>query len=195
MSQSAHEKQTMGELRIIGGQWKRTKLTFPLLDGLRPTPSRIRETLFNWLHHDIAQTNCLDLFAGSGALGFEALSRGAKSVWMIDQAPDACKILKQHQQRLNTDSAHILQRDATQPESLETLIEQPVDIVFCDPPFNKGLVEPLLKQLEASNLLTADAIIYVETEAKLKQLVAPENWTLNKEKKAGDVIYRLYTKQ
>jgi len=185
-------KNAMGELRLIGGQWKRTKLNFPLLNGLRPTPSRIRETLFNWLASDITRSKCLDLFAGSGALGFEALSRGAQKVWLVDESKVICQNLTQHAQRLATTHATIICSDALQPKTLA--IDDIIDIVFCDPPFNLGHLNNLLPAIESLNLAD-DALIYVESEKNLSTLECPANWHLLKEKSAGDVRYRLYQRQ
>ena len=183
-----------GELRIIGGQWKRTKLTFPLLEGVRPTPSRVRETLFNWLQHDIADARCIDLFCGSGALGFEALSRGAAHVQFVDLAAQICRTIDANLSRLAVNSeaklAEVHQVDAMQ--FLKHAASASVDIVFCDPPFNKGLVPELLQHLADANIITESGFVYVETEAALKSLNAPEHWQCLREKKAGDVIYRLY---
>lgn len=187
----SNQSIAQGELRIIGGQWKRTKLTFPLLEGVRPTPSRVRETLFNWLQQDIANARCLDLFAGSGALGFEALSRGAEHVQFVDSSAEICRTIKANVSRLYAEAnAEVHQADALM--FAHKAQPKPVDIVFCDPPFNKGLVPELLKHLEDSNIIADDGLIYVETEAALKDLSAPQEWQCLKEKKAGDVIYRLY---
>lgn len=187
----SNQSTAQGELRIIGGRWKRTKLTFPLLEGVRPTPSRVRETLFNWLQQDIANARCLDLFAGSGALGFEAISRGAEHVQFVDSAAEICHTIKANISRLSAEAnAEVHQADAL------IFAQQPqvksVDVVFCDPPFNKGLVPQLLEHIADSNLVADDGLVYVETEATLKTLAAPEQWQCVKEKKAGDVIYRLY---
>ena len=180
-------KNSLGELKIIGGKWRSRKLTFPAIAGLRPSPSRIRETLFSWLTPVLSNSRCLDLFAGSGALGFEALSRGAESVIMIEQSREIVQHLKSNQKRLDADQLQILNQDAR----LLSEIEGSFDIVFCDPPFNQGLVQPLIENLHQSGLLKHSARLYVETEKNLTSLILPENWSLLKEKVAGDVRYRL----
>lgn len=180
-----------GELRIIAGKWRGRKITFVAVDGLRPSPSRIRETLFNWLNNDISSSHCLDLFAGSGALGFEALSRGAESVAMVELNKIVTQQLKKNREHLQTDALQIIQQDATQLQNLKSILKHKIDIVFCDPPFNNQLVQPLLQALDDSGLLQNTALIYIETEKSLTNLLLPEHWTLIKEKVAGDVRYRL----
>jgi 16S rRNA (guanine966-N2)-methyltransferase len=180
-----------GELRIIAGKWRGRKITFKATDGLRPSPSRIRETLFNWLNKDISSSHCLDLFAGSGALGFEALSRGAGSVAMVELNNIVTRQLKSNKEVLQAETLQIIHQDATQLQNLTALLKNKIDIVFCDPPFNKQFVQPLLQKLDDSGLLQDPALIYVETEKSLTDLPLPENWTIIKEKLAGDVRYRL----
>ena len=189
---SQAKKPQMGELRIIGGKWKRTPLKFPLLEGVRPTPARIRETLFNWLAAEITNSHCLDLFAGSGALGLEALSRGAETVIMVDQSKEVCRALTVHTQKLAAQGATIIQSNALQPALLS--IQQPLDIVFCDPPFNQGLLAKLVSEIEQLTL-SDKALIYIESERQLTELECPASWQLLKEKTAGDVRYRLYQRQ
>lgn len=181
-----------GELRLIGGQWKRSRISFPLLEGVRPTPSRVRETLFNWLAADIRGSYCLDMFAGSGALGFEALSRGAAHVWMVDKEPMVCSNLRQISRQLEATDADIIQADALSLDSFSSLIEPAPTIIFCDPPFHRNLLPGLIVKLEQSGWILDGTQIYIETEASLKTLDVPEEWSLHREKKAGDVIYRLY---
>jgi 16S rRNA (guanine966-N2)-methyltransferase len=180
-----------GELRIIGGKWRGRKISFKAVDGLRPSPSRIRETLFNWLNNDIASSHCLDLFAGSGALGFEALSRGAGSVAMVELNKMVTRELKSNKEHLQAEALQVIHQDATQPQNLSSLLKHKIDIVFCDPPFNKQFVQPLLQKLDESGLLQSPALVYVETEKSLTELSLPEHWTIIKEKNAGDVRYRL----
>ncbi len=182
-------KQTLAksELRIIAGQWRGRKVSFLPVEGLRPTPSRIRETLFNWINPMITNAHCLDCFAGSGALGFEALSRGAQSVTMIELHRDVIRELKNNRTLLDTTQLTIIQQDAL----VEIQSEQLFDIVFCDPPFNQGLVKPVLENLEQSNCLNDEAVVYLETEKSLKDLELPQGWKIIKEKIAGDVKYML----
>ena len=131
-------KARTNEIRIIGGQWRSRKLQFPSVEGLRPTPDRVRETLFNWLRDDIEDARCLDLFAGSGALGFEAASRGAANVVMVDADAKVGSALRQACGVLDAPVVHICQDNA-----LRYLAGLPssFDVIFLDPPFNKGWIE------------------------------------------------------
>ena len=180
-------------LRIIGGQWRGRKLSFAELDGLRPTGDRIRETLFNWLMPTIHGARCLDLFSGSGALGFEALSRGAAEVVMLDREPRVAARLRQHVQTLDAQGAQVSQTDATQwlanpgPQSA-------FDIVFVDPPFALDLWQPVISALEAGPLLAEHALIYIESDRQTP-LATPPQWALLKEKHSGQVSYRLFQRQ
>lgn len=177
-------------MRIIGGSWRGRKLTFPAVDGLRPTGDRIRETLFNWLAPDIQGARCLDLFAGSGALGLEALSRGAGFSLLLEQHPLAI-------QSLNSNLA-LLQATNGRAEQQDTLAwlqrgnqGEPYDLVFIDPPFALNFWEPVANYLEQGQWLTEDAVIYVEAPGNLP-LTLPANWLLHRDKRAGQVSYRLY---
>lgn len=152
-----------GEIRIIGGQWKRTKLVVPDEPGLRPTPDRVRETLFNWLGQDLGGWRCVDAFAGTGALGWEAASRGAASVVMLEQNPALLGRLQATQQQLQAQSVQLIRGDA-----LQWLARQPgasVDLVFIDPPFEAPVFEAALRAAKA--LLAPGGWIYLE---------APQAW-------------------
>lgn len=179
-----------GELRIIGGQWRSRKLRFPALPGLRPTPDRIRETLFNWLAPVIDGTRCLDLFAGSGALGFEALSRGAASCRFVDFAKPAADAIRTNLALLQASSAQVVQADAAQwlhhPAVNETF-----NLVFLDPPFDGDLLAPCIAALHDSALLAANAWIYIETHRDTALPPLPPGWHIHREKQAGQVCYRL----
>ncbi len=177
------------QVRIIAGKWRGRKINFPDLLKLRPTPDRVRETLFNWLTPIIVDACCLDLFAGSGALGFEALSRGAKSVLMVDNDPDVIDALKKSRTKLQAEEASIFQAHIPQQALKDT---GPYEIVFLDPPFHKDLLTPCCQWLEESHYLAQHAYIYIECEASLKQVAVPENWTLSRQKVAGQVAYYLY---
>ena len=184
----------LNQLRIIGGQWRGRKLSFADGEGLRPTMDRVRETLFNWLQGEIAGARCLDLFSGSGALGFEALSRYAAQVVMIDNNPQAVRAIRNNLKLLNTDKAQLLQMDAR--AYLDSLIKNPdrdkkFDIVFLDPPFNKDLVSSFCQLLVQADCLSEQAIIYIELEKKTALPDLPDNWHLAKEKKAGQLAYYL----
>lgn len=175
-------------LRIIGGQWRGRKLEFPAIDAIRPTPDRVRETVFNWLQHDIVGARCLDLFAGSGALGFEALSRGAQHVTFIDREPKIGRYLRATLQQLQASNAHVDINDAL---SWLAGIGEPFDIVFLDPPFSTDIVRSTCERLEAGNRLSPQALIYIESSADDGAPVLPGNWSLIKRKTAGQVGYHL----
>lgn len=180
------------QLRIIGGQWRGRRWSFPELPGLRPTPDRVRETLFNWLAPILPGTRCLDLFAGSGALGLEALSRGAASVTFVERQPVAARALR--------DTLRLLNAQDAQVEAVDALYwlrqaATPFEIVLLDPPFGQGLLEPICTILEMEGWLSASAWIYLEAEAATERLVLPQNWVLRREKTAGAVSYRLAHRQ
>ena len=179
-------------LRIIGGEWRGRKLRFPPLPGLRPSPDRVRETLFNWLAPALPGAHCLDLFAGSGALGLEALSRGAASCHFVDAAGAACRQIEEHLRTLNCDRGTVVQADAR--AWLERLPPAPatVDIVFLDPPFHQQLLGPCCDALERSGRLAADALIYLEAGADEPLPALPEHWLPHRDKRAGQVAYRLF---
>lgn len=182
------KKSKAGQFRIIGGQWKGRKLRFIEVEGLRPSLDRVRETLFNWLQWDIRGVHCLDLFAGSGALGIEALSRGAASVQFVELHKKAADQLRKNLDLLNTDNGSLHSGDA-----LEFIKSQPqaFDIVFIDPPFHKGIAQQAIDLIENSQITKSETLIYIEVEQNL-ELVIPENWQLLKDKKAGQLLYKLY---
>lgn len=181
-----------GVVRIIGGQLRGRKLNVADIPGLRPTTDRIRETLFNWLQFEVADTRCLDLFAGSGALAFEALSRGAQWVTLVEKDGPAARILSQHAEQLSAvamGTASVVRADAI--HVLQQGTDQCYDIVFIDPPFGMGLAEQAIQLLATHGWLNPGAWVYVETEAELAPDV-PAHWQLYREKLAGQVAYRLY---
>ncbi len=176
-------------MRIIGGQWRGRKLPFPTVDGLRPTGDRIRETLFNWLQPDLPGAHCLDLFAGAGALGFEALSREVSSVTFVDNSSIVAGQLKANGKLLQTHNAHFICSD-----SLSWLKQTPpktFDIVFLDPPFAADFLQEVANLLEEHQWLSDNAAIYVEHPTE-QQPALPANWQLHRNKSAGAVIYQLY---
>ena len=176
------------QLRIIGGQWRGRKLSFPEIPGLRPTPDRVRETLFNWLAPVITGARCLDLFAGSGALGLEALSRGASQVVLLDNHNAATKQLQANLVLLQCTAA-----EAVKSEALEYLSgsASPFDIVFLDPPYQADLLPQCIQRLEQGGWLTSPAWIYLEASAKSGLPELPPNWTVYRSKTAGEVGYHL----
>jgi 16S rRNA (guanine966-N2)-methyltransferase len=179
------------QLRIIGGQWRGRKLVIAEVDGLRPTGDRIRETLFNWLMGEIPDSHCLDLFSGSGALGLECLSRGAREVTLLEKHPTAIKQLGLHCQTLSAKNANVIETDALTWLASHTLAAQSIDIVFIDPPFSANIWQQTIAQLNQSGLLKEGALIYIETP-KGVAIATPEHWFLHKEKHAGQVSYRLF---
>ena len=179
-------KLTQGKLRIIGGRWRSRQLPVLNAEGLRPTTDRVRETLFNWLQMDIAGSRCLDLFAGSGALGLEAASRGANEVVMIENAPAVFKNLQQNVKTLEASEVSLMQCDALDfLQHLES--DNNFDIVFIDPPYQSGLLEPVINSLS----LAAGNRVYLEAR-KGDDISVPENWLLLKDKTAGQIHYCLY---
>lgn len=182
---------SQGKLRIIAGQWRGRRLTFLDREGLRPTPDRVRETLFNWLQADIAGSDCLDLFAGSGALGFESASRGAKNVVMLDQDAATAATLKDNIESLEAEQVRVTGMDAVEFLNGNG---QSFDIVFLDPPYQSDLLTRCGVLLEQKHWLTNHAKIYVECDANEDLKGLPENWYCLKSKKAGQVGYHLYVR-
>ena len=176
-------------VRIIGGQWRGRLIRFPDAHGLRPTSDRVRETLFNWLQFDLHGRRVLDLFAGSGALGFEAASRGAAQVIMLEQSPRVAAQLEQSAQELQAEQVQIVRGDGH--GYLAVNHAQPFDVVFLDPPFNKDLLVPALATLHDRKLLSPGAYIYIEMPVHEPVPELPEGWTLERVKEAGDVRYGL----
>ncbi len=178
-------------MRIIGGDWRSRCITFIDAPGLRPTPVRVRETLFNWLRDDIIASRCLDLYAGSGALGFEAASRGAKSVTQVENNALACRALKENAIALAAEQVKIVQSDVMRYLAGEA---ETFDVIFIDPPFAMGLAAETCQWLEDKGWLSKHAKIYVEVESTLKLEGIPENWRLLKSKVAGEVGYHLFAR-
>lgn len=181
---------TKNHVRIIGGKWRSRKLEFPAQDQLRPTPDRVRETLFNWLMPVINGAKCLDLFAGSGALGFEALSRGAASVVMADKSPEVIEGLRKNAEKLTAVSAVTILLGHV-PDVALLMPDGGFDIVFLDPPFHQNLIQKSCQFLEDKGLLSPHALIYIEAEPSLQPLPIPSHWQILKAKKAGQVGYYL----
>lgn len=179
-------------MRIIGGEWRGRKLRFPPVEDIRPTPDRVRETLFNWLMHEVRGANVLDLFAGSGALGFEAASRGAAHVTMIEREPLAARSLVEAASQLGSERIAIRNEDA-----LRFLDDapRPFDIVFLDPPFDSALLAEAASKLEDRGWLAAGARIHVESSSKAPLAALPRSWQLLREGRAGEVRYHLYASQ
>lgn len=182
-----------GQLRIIAGQWRSRQFAFPMAHGLRPTPNRVRETLFNWLAPYVEAARVLDPFAGSGALFLEALSRGAGSALALDLNPAAVTSLRGHLATLRCDNGQVLQSDAL--AYLQNQPATPFDLVFLDPPFSQDLLLPACTLLEERGWLADDAWVYTESEQVPSSLGMPGNWRLHREQKASQVHYALWERR
>jgi 16S rRNA (guanine966-N2)-methyltransferase len=159
------------------------------VDGLRPTAERIRETLFNWLAPTIAGSRCLDLCAGTGALGFEALSRGAQQVVFVEKSPIAARALRANVRLLEADGAEICQDDAL--EFLARSPQEPFDVVFLDPPFAAAMHGELCRLLDEHSWLHQGSLVYIEEDRATSPVVLPDGWSLARSKTAGNVRYSL----
>lgn len=174
-------------LRIIGGRWRGRKLAFPEVPGLRPTPDRIRETLFNWLSPVISGARCLDLFCGSGALSLEALSRGAGHATMIDLSTKVIRQLQQNLALLDCNNAQLIQADAL--SWLSAAARGPgngYDIIFLDPPFRQQLLNQCCGEIADRALLNPGGLVYLEMEADAAPAL-PTSWKIHRQTKAGNV--------
>jgi 16S rRNA (guanine966-N2)-methyltransferase len=175
-------------VRIIGGEWRGRKIRFPPVDGIRPTPDRVRETLFNWLQSVVAGSRCLDLYAGSGALGFEALSRGARDVVFVDLDTAVARHLHERLQEFGCDRGRVVRMAA------ERYLEQPAapfDVVFLDPPYASGLAGESFRRIVESGWIAPDGFAYLEMPAASGPPALPPGWTLFRSKQAGEVGYHL----
>ncbi|WP_410750090.1 16S rRNA (guanine(966)-N(2))-methyltransferase [Citrobacter sp. U14242] len=181
-----------GQIRIIGGQWRGRKLPVPDSPGLRPTTDRVRETLFNWLAPVMVDARCLDCFAGSGALGLEALSRYAADATLLEMDRAVSQQLQKNLATLKATHARVIN---TNTLTFLAQMGTPHNVVFVDPPFRKGLLEETLTLLETRGWLANEAYIYVESEVENGLPAVPVNWSLYREKVAGQVAYRLYQRE
>jgi 16S rRNA (guanine966-N2)-methyltransferase len=176
-------------VRIIAGAWRGRRIHFPDMPALRPTPDRVRETLFNWLQYSIADTRCLDLFAGSGALGLEALSRGARDVVFVEQFPAAAHAMQEQLVRFGGSAkGRILQMGAAR--FLRTPGE-PFDIAFLDPPFGTNALAEYIPLLDGGGWVKPDGLVYLENERSAGIPALPVHWEMLKSKSAGEVGYHL----
>lgn len=189
-----------GSFRIIGGQWRSRRLNFPAIEGLRPTTDRVRETVFNWLNAEIQGAHVLDVFSGSGALGLEALSRGATSLLALEKDKQAAKALQSNSDMLTSGSQDTKLVNIQHTDALTFLAHLKIsaskkdsfDLVFLDPPFRKGLLEDTLDLLDQHPSLQKGALIYIEREKELPSISIPSGWKRLKEKVAGQVLYQLF---
>lgn len=180
-----------GEVRIIGGLWKRTKLPVASLPGLRPTPDRVRETLFNWLGQDLTGWHCVDAFAGTGALGLEAASRGAATVQVVEQSGEQVVRLQRLQTQLNATGVTVLRGDGV--ALMRRLVPGSIDLVLLDPPFAAGLETPALQA--ATPLLRDGGLVYLESDhAWTDEALAPHGLQVHRAGKAGMVHFHLLKK-
>lgn len=183
-----------GSIRIIGGKWRGRKLAVLDKQGLRPTTDRIKETLFNWLMSVIHDSTCLDCFSGSGSLGFEAASRGAKSVTLLEKDKQVASQLNKNKQLIASHAIDIYHTDTL--NWLNKPAQKKFDIVFIDPPFHQGLVADTVNYLEKNNWLNASCYLYIETEIDHNVLsYIPNNWHLHREKTAGQVHSYLFIRE
>ncbi len=177
------------KLRIISGEWRSRQLPIPNIEGLRPTPDRVRETLFNWINHWVPAAHCGDFFCGSGALGLEALSRGAKHVTFVDNSKVVIQQMTNNLATLKATNADVIAQNAA--VYLDTATPTPLDIIFLDPPFRKGWLAQIIPLLE-KGWLADRALVYIEMEKEAALPELPSHWALTKEKTAGQLVYRLF---
>lgn len=176
-------------IRIIGGLYRGKKIHFPEVEGLRPTPDRVRETLFNWLMNDIKNARCLDAFAGSGVLGLEAYSRGASQVVFIEQSPKAHASLQKIIHQFDSSNLKLIKTDTL--NYLKQNTEQ-FDIIFLDPPYALNYISQCLDYIVKNNLLSHGGLIYIESSTPIE--LKADYWKQLKLKQAGQVIYGLFEK-
>lgn len=195
MARTAHRPvsgkgKSSSQIRIIGGQWRSRRLAVPEAPGLRPTPDRVRETLYNWLAPHIEGAHLLDCFAGSGALFLEGLSRGAASGIALELNSGAVNALRQNLQLLRADNAAVIHTDSLR--WLEQPANQQVDLVLLDPPFHQDLLQRSCQLLQEQQWLAPDALVYTESEQPPSLAGLPDNWQLHREKRSGQVYYALW---
>lgn len=179
-------------IRIIGGKWRSRKVSFKTKDTLRPTPDRVRETLFNWLAPFMPGAICLDLYAGSGVLGFEAISRGAKRVITVEKDTENSKQIEVNKENLSASEMQIINKDVA--NWLQTT-PTPADIVFVDPPYKLQLLPATLSLLEERGWLQPASFIYFEMDTPYDEETLPKAWVIWRKAKAGNVYYYLARKE
>jgi 16S rRNA (guanine966-N2)-methyltransferase len=186
------KKKKPGTIRIIGGEWRGTRLPVPDLHGLRPSSDRGRETLFNWLQMHIRGARCVDLFAGSGALGLEAASRGAGAVMLVEKSRQAARILADSVKRLDAEQVEVIESEAN--AWLARCAPNSMDIVFIDPPFGEGLEVLALDLLIEGHCVNSGGYVYVESAREAVAIVPAPGWEVVKEKMLGEVRMQLLKK-
>ena len=182
-------KSDQGQIRIIAGDWRGRKLPVANVPGLRPTPDRVRETVFNWLMPYLPGARVLDCFSGTGALSFEALSRGAKEAVMIEQASAAASALKDNLSLLKASNGTVVESSAL--VFLKRPCPEPFDVIFLDPPFRQGMLKDTCQMLHDNGYLHDQSILYIEVEKELNPLPVPDNWQILKFKQAGQIAFQL----
>jgi len=181
------------KVKILSGSWKGRNISFLAQSDLRPTKNIIKETLFNWIQKDIQDSICIDMFAGSGSLGFEAASRGAKKVYMIDNNLEITNHLRSQKDYIGAKNISIINLSAF--DFLKKNLKDLANVIFLDPPFSLGIIEKVIKELSSSDNLADKCKIYVEIPYKKNiefQINTPINWELLKSKKSGEVAYLLF---
>ena len=181
-------------LRIVAGDLRSRRITFPANGAIRPTGDRIRETLFNWLQSHTHNSVCLDLFAGSGALGIEAISRGANEVMFIEKESSIASALRSNLELLNITNGHVIHDDALSWIKAHNSAK-PFDIVFLDPPFSSELLVESCELLERSDMLSSQCLIYIELAQSISEIKLPTNWKSVKGKQAGHIYYYLISRE
>ncbi len=177
-------------MRIVGGRYRSRRLRVPARPGLRPTPDRVRETLFNWLGQDLTGLRCLDLFAGTGILGFEAASRGAASVVLVERDQRVAATLRQNAEIFDDDRLELVREDALEFAALSARRNRSFDLAFLDPPYRQQWLDRLWPLLPA--IMAPGARLYVEAEMAL---VPPAPWRVERQGKAGQVFYHLLERE
>jgi len=187
-----NKPNSLGEVRIVGGEFRGRKLPVLMAEGLRPTSDRVKETLFNWLQFEVAGSKCLDVFAGSGALSFEAISRGAKQVTMLEFNAQNIKQLKQNVQTLKIPNANIQQVNSLL--WLDKKSMQPYDLIFLDPPFHKEFMQKTIDLLFKNGYLHEQSWLYLEQEKQLDWPALPNAWVVHREKSTSQVKFGIFKK-
>lgn len=180
--------ELQGKLRIISGKWRSREIRFDTGAGVRPTTDSARETLFNWLQSRIEGARCLDLYAGSGALGFEALSRGAAGAVFVESHPHCVQQLIRTANNLQAESFEIVHLKA---EKFISVTNRQFDIIFVDPPFHRGMIERTVRSLALAKCLGQGTLIYLEAEISADLVELPKGWTRCRELKVGSKAHHL----
>lgn len=191
-SRSKNTQSAPNSVRIIAGQWRGRRVPVLSRDGLRPTTDRVRERLFNWLMHDIAGARCLDLFAGTGALGLECLSRGARSVQFVEADKQVAQTLRESLALLATDNnSEFVEVEESNGIHFLSRVTEPYDIVFLDPPFQSDLLAQSIAALSRYACLAEGALVYIEQAAKTDLVELPKDWKVYREGQTGQSRYAL----